>query len=383
MAPKAYLGIAFGNSSLKLAQTSQDEKIVRCTAAPIPDGIMQGGRIAAWDGAADFLKETIKKEGFTAKHAAFVIPEEAIFQRRTTLPLMNTQVLQTNLPYEFHDFITDDKDAYYYDYSLITRTDKEMTLNAVAVSKKEMGRLDALCRSARLRLMQATPRSRAISNLFHQMAPDVVRNDFAVLDLGATGTRIDIYSGGFYQVTRTIETGGNAIRDAIARELDIDPHIAEVRLRENQDDVLGLPSCRDIYGSIAVDIMHAINYYVFEHHDNTLETMYYFGGNAHNGYLMSEIADIVPLELMPLSELKMSDCMDGEALVTSAPAIGICWNKEFFPGRVFGPEGLVEDEPAPGKSSVRTNVFGDGGEEDKKAKKMKSKGGGIFGRKKG
>lgn len=374
MASKAYLGVAFGNNSLKLAQTNKEEKVTRTASVALPDGIMKGGRINAWSAASEFLHDVVKKEGFSAKHVAIVLPEEAVYQRRTVLPLMNTQVLMTNLPYEFRDFISDDKDNYIYDYSVVDRNAKEMTLNAVAVSKREMERVADLCRGAGLRLVQAIPRSCAISNLFHQIAPDIVKNDFAVLDLGAYGTRIDIYSHGFYQVTRTLETGGNAIRDQIARELGIDSHIAEVRLRENQGDVLGLAACEDLYSTIAVDIMHAINYYAFENHDNTLETMYYFGGNAHNGYLMQEIANIVPLELLPLSELRMSYCMDGEALVSSATAIGAAWNKEFYPNRTFSGDEVVKLSEY--KELSGRNAFAAQTEDESK------RGGSFFGRRK-
>lgn len=332
MAKSSYLGIEIGNRRIKLAET-KNERLIRFAVEDLPDDTVRDSEVLQWEVMADLIKEFIRKHGFTCKKGAIVVPDDVAYTRRTRMPAMSAAQLEYNLAYEFHDFISDEKEKYIYDYSMVglIRDEEdnvtEMDLLAVAVSRETMEKYRQLFKRAGLRLVMATPESRAIGNLCHRLYPEMAQGDFAVLDLGSSATRVDIFSKGIYQATRSIDTGCKAIIGAIADHMGCDPHIAEMNLRENRDNVQSLEVCEDLYGRIAIDVMRAINYYTFENRDNTLETMYYCGGGSAIRPLVEEIRATIQLELIPLSAIAGGVGGSDEALMTGPAAIGLCWNE--------------------------------------------------------
>lgn len=331
MAKRSFLGVEIGNSRLKLAET-KNQRLVRFATEDMPDDIVRQGEIVQWEAMADFLKDSFKKNGFSCKNAAVVVPDSIAYTRRTRMPPMSAAQLEYNLTYEFHDFISDEKNKYIYDYSMVGLIKDaegnvtEMDMLAVAVSKEIMDNYLRMFKRAGLKLTVAAPENRALGNACRRLNPQMTEHDFAVLDIGAGGTKIDIFSKGIYQVTRTIDAGCRTIAGLIADATGVDPHIAEMQMRENKDNILLSETCTDLYGRIAIDVMRAINYYTFENRDNTLETMYYCGGGSNIDQLINEIRDTIQLHLVPLTALMEDDGKNGSALIDGPAAVGICWN---------------------------------------------------------
>ena len=331
MAKKTCIGVEIGNSRIKIAET-RDASLVRFMADFVPENTVRQGEIIQWEAMGDFLKDTLKRGGFSGKKAALAVPDELVFTRRIRMPAMSAAQLEVNLPYEFHDFISDDKEKYFYDYSMIglIRNEEdlvtEMELVGVAVSKELMDNYVHMFKRAGLKLVSAAPANRALENLTRRLNPAMGESDFALLDLGSNATVVDIFSNGIYQVTRSIETGCRMIAEAAADVMGTDPHIAELYIRENREQILSHERCQELYSQIAIDVMRAINYYTFENRDNTLETIYYFGGGSYIQPLINEIADTIPLQLIPLADMANVELTNVEAVMNGAAACGICYN---------------------------------------------------------
>ena len=118
MAKKNLLGIEFGSSRLKIAEVKGD-KVVRFVKEDMPERIIQNGEIIAWDALQEFLGEVFKKNKFTSKNVALVVPDTMTYTRRLSVPLMTEKQLKVNLPYEFHDFIAEGKENYIYDFAVV------------------------------------------------------------------------------------------------------------------------------------------------------------------------------------------------------------------------------------------------------------------------
>ena len=328
----SYIGVEIGNSRMKIVETKKG-KLVRFAMEPMPDDMVRQGEIIQWEAMGDLLKAALKKNRFSGKRGALVVPDSIAFSRRTHMPPMGPSQLEFNLPYEFHDYITEDKDKYFYDYAMIglMRDEEgnvsEMDLLAVAVPKEIMSNYMRMFKRAGLKLVMAAPENRALENVAKYLKPEMTEGDYALLDLGAGATRIDIFSKGVYEVTRSIDIGCHTIAQIVADVFGCDPHKAELYMEENKDNVLENEQCRDLYSRIAIDVMRAINYYTFENRDNTLEKMYYYGGGARIRPLIEEIAETIQLELVPFSELTSGDQVAGDAIMNGAAAAGICWNQ--------------------------------------------------------
>lgn len=322
------LGVEISTRRIKLVQMNGDEA-VKTSTIEIPDENVQNDTIIAWDAMAATLKDAVKEGGFSARKAALVIPDTAAYVRRTVLPAMTESQLLVNLPYEFRDYLQDDKDKYLFDYSMIelrytgdnTESPAEMELIGAAISKDMMMHYEEMFARAGLKLVKATPRIIALQNLIRTYSPENMKTDMAIMDLGYEGTKVDIFKNGIYEVTRSIDTGLKDVTLAIANKVNVDPHIARSYLNTDHDGVLSSPECKEVYSQIAVEIMRAVNYYTYENQGNSLEKLYYNGMGAWIKPLVQEIADSVQMNLIPLSDYHPEA---KEALLNDASAVGAC-----------------------------------------------------------
>lgn len=323
---KSVLGIEIGAGRLKAAQM-KDGSLESFHTFDLPDDMVQGDALVAFDAMAEFLKNEVRKS-CKAKNAALVLPDSAVYIRRLNLPAMTAGQLKVNLPYEFRDVITEEKEKFLYDYAVIElKKDEEgkvieMDLMAAAVSKDVLDQYDRMFHLAGMKLVKAAPAEMALGALIKEIAPDSVNGDFAVLDLGWNGTRVNIYRHGIYEVTRSIDTGIASVVNAVADTVNCDPHIAAGYLPDNKDHVLESDACKAVYSNIAVEVTRAINYYTYENRDNTLEDLYFCGGGAWIEPLIAELTSNVPLKLVPLARLS-NEYEDDTALTDGPAAVGI------------------------------------------------------------
>lgn len=322
------LGVEISTGRLKLVQVSKG-KPQHYFEATVPDGCVKDGLIVAWDAMEEVLRTAVKDGHFTTKKAAVVIPDNACYVRRMTLPAMTESQLKVNIPYEFKDVIQDDKDHYTFDYSMIDMTydgedstkPKEMHLLGAAILNDTIQHYQQLFSRAGLKLVKASPRIIALQQLVRSFSDKDQHHDVAVLDLGFNETKVDIFHNGSYEATRSIDSGLMDVVAAVAEKLNCDPHIARTYLVSNHENVLSCQECKDIYTRIAVEVMRAINYYTFENQNNDLENLYYNGFGSWIQPFVQEIANSVSLTLIPLSTIDESE---QEALLNGATAVGVC-----------------------------------------------------------
>lgn len=319
------LGVDIGASSIKLAQVSGG-RAVRLTQAPLPEHLIRENRIVSVEALAQELRQLRKTEHFTARDCALVLPPEAAFVRRITVPYMTVDQLKVNLPYEFHDYLQKDKDLYFYDYAVAeVRQDedgvpRELELLAAAASKETIAQYRGALRKAGLRLVQAVPAVMTYRNLIRSRQSDRTDapREYCVVDLGHSGIRVHIYRGAVYDTTRAIDFGGAAMDQLIADACSVDPHVAADYKRVNHDNVHGLPVCQDLYSRIAVEIMRAVNFYGFNTPDADLKDLYLSGGLSRVAPLVAEIKSTLELNIHAIDELLPQGSAVGDAPCASA-----------------------------------------------------------------
>ncbi|MDD6258198.1 MAG: pilus assembly protein PilM [Erysipelotrichaceae bacterium] len=320
------LGIEIGNYTLKIVSVSQGT-INGYASAQIPEGSVRDGRLIAWDAMAEVLHNVYKNGGFSTKKAGLVIPDSDTYVRRLTMPAMNEKQLAVNLPYEFHDVISDEKDKYAYDYAMISLNKdaqdkvKDMTMLGAAVSKETIEKYQELFARAGLKLIKAEPGEIALQSLIRNVSEENAEKDCALLDLGYATSRIDIFHNGIYEVTRTIDTGVRDVAKALANDQNMDEHIALQYIEQSNEKMLSSSACMNVYNTVSVEVMRALNYYTYENQNNTLDTLYYTGGGSWIQPFIQDIADTISLEMRPLSDFNEED---QAGLMHCPAALGIC-----------------------------------------------------------
>ncbi len=323
------LGIEIGNRRVKFAEM-KNGAIRSFFILDLPDNVVIDGELIAFEAMGDLIREAVKEHHVRTRRCAVVMPDNDIYLRRMILPAMTEKQLLVNMPYEFKDILSGEKDKYIYDYSVIryyndeNDNPKEMEIFGAVVSIECIQQYKEMFRRASLKLVKASPREIVLGTLVNELFGNAAKGDFAVLDLGYKTTRVDIFRDGIYEVTRTIEIGAERMIQAAADVMHVDTHAAEAYFVNNTDHIQEHEQLVSVYSSIAVEVMRTLNYYSYENPESELDTLYYAGGASAAGRCLTEIQDMVSLRLAPLSELA-EDQEDSEAIINSPYAMGICF----------------------------------------------------------
>lgn len=332
MARGKIIGIDIGNYEVKV--TVLDQGTVKSFfTEPVPDNAVKDSLIQYWDGMAEFLRETLRKHNIREKKTVFSVPMGAVYERRVEMPLMTTAQLKINLPYEFHDYITDEIANYYFDYAVLGLKEKSMDLIAVACTKKMIEQYRQLAKAAGLKLTGLVPEVFGYQRLIHNAHvleagkhPAPEERDYAVLDLGEQAFRIHFFKKGVYEITRSMEPGCIGILKEISDIKGTDIHISRIAAESDQGNIMEHERLMDLYNTRAVEIMRVLNFYSFNNPGNTIDALYCVGGGTKFAELMKAVARQVslPVKLFPeLLHIGETETPERDALVMSPQSYGV------------------------------------------------------------
>lgn len=333
---KKMLGINIGTATLRII-ACQDKEILTYMETDMGENMIRNGRIVSALAVGDLIRGLLKANKIRIKDAAFVLPVNTYYIRRTRLPKMTVSQLKVNLPYEFHDYIQQDLSQYVFDYQMLAMNDSEMDMMAAAVSKDTVKDYSDVCKRAGLDFVKLVPDVTALQALLmpvdmnepmpvlppkdHTLTPEEKGKDYAVLDMGHSSARIHFYSNHAYEISRTLQTGAGNVVDMIAEEEGVDSHIAWMRAENNTGDCLSHPDVADALSTFSTEIMRVINFYNYNHPDNTLEEMYVMGDALPYNVISSSVQEAIDMPVKPLAEL-MPAAQDGTDLTNSPLAYG-------------------------------------------------------------
>lgn len=323
---RSIIGLDFGTCALKAAVWDGGQ-ITRLIEEPMPDQLVRSGVVTSPEAMSEFLRGVLKEHRISARRAAVLLPPSQVFVQLSELPLMTQNQLALNLPYEFRDFIAENRENYFYDYALISTqpgedgNPKTMRLLTAAVSKELIRSYENLCRWARLRLVSAIPVEMAYTNLLRRAGKAEGLDEVCFIDCGHTGHRVYFYSGGAFETARIGEQGGAEADALLASLLDTDVHIAHVRKEANAEGELDLPEVRAYFQDTLRDAQRAVNFYHFSNPDRQLQAGFLCGGSGRIPYIRDELEAMTGLGLRPITDL-MGQVPDPEMAASCAAAIG-------------------------------------------------------------
>ena len=304
------VGFEIGDHSVKLVYFAGKE-LKKAVSVALPDAMVSNGRILSMDAMADFLREAAKANGIPSGGAALTLSAADAFTRDVTVPAMTEQQLAYNLPFEFHDFLTEEKSKYFFDYSVReVRRDPdgyplEMDLFACAMLKERVEAYRAMFRRAGFKLKVLTPLETAYGALLTEYirrtgAPEIGR---CVVNLGHRVTRMHFLQGGECVGVREIDLGLAELDRRIAEEMGVEIHAARGYKQSNFNGVLDTEYAKEFYSRLAVEIMKAVNFYHYNNRERELEELYLCGGGAAIRPLRETIAATVKLKVKGGEEL--------------------------------------------------------------------------------
>ena len=304
--------IAFdiGTAQLKLVWYAGAAR-KKAVCVTMPEKLVENGEIISMDAMADFIRETARENGIPRKGAAIVLPASLVFTRNIDVPAMTDAQLCYNLPFEFKDYLRQEKSHYYFDYAVneVIEDDdgkpRSMRLFACATLKKTIEDYREMLRRAGFKLKTAIPEEAAYAALMAAKKPqgDEDPSDTCFVDLGYNAIRMQIFRGQEFITRRTIDIGICDIVRALGEARGVDEHMAYEHFRSDYEGALNDPISLDFYHRMAVEIMKAINFYNYNNREQTLRRIYLCGGGAAVDTLRRIIAEQTNTELIPAGEL--------------------------------------------------------------------------------
>ena len=307
---KTVVGFDFSDRVLKLAVISGGA-VKKTVSADLPDNMISDGVILSYDAMADFIKETAKANGIGRADAAVVLPGSLVYSRNVTVPPMTDQQLKFNLPYEFRDYLTEEKSKYFFDYivrDVFTEEDGkpyEMDLFACAISKSVIADYRVMFRRAGFKLKYAVPEEYAVGMVINSYikSTSAPSADYCLVDLGYENSRLYVFHDESSDLTRGIEFGIRDLDERIARDQDVDVHIARVYRAGNYNDVYTADYALDLYSGVAAEILKAVNFYNYNNREAQLSDIYLYGEGAAIEPFVEEIRAVTGFAVHSVSEL--------------------------------------------------------------------------------
>lgn len=355
---KTILGVDIGYDSLKLALVN-GRTVKKYAVVPMPKNLIREGRVVSTETMGELIRRSMKEHGIRANRAAVALPNETVFIRSVTTPLMTVDQLNYNLPFEFRDYITDELKDFLFDYAVVSVSEAKaeegaagedaesaegsniMELMAVAAPKPLIEETRETLHRAGLKLVKAAPTVCAYQALIRanmetgadkpkktkkpkkakktndgQEAGDAQSTEeapsaetarptkeYCILDLGYQSIRMYMFREDRHMVTRILELGMNSLDQVIADAYSVDVHLAHTYLVSNYENCQSQEYCMNAYGTITVELMRALNFYRFSNPDSRLEDIWICGGGARIRPLQESIAETLDLRIHSAGEL--------------------------------------------------------------------------------
>ena len=286
------VGIDIGHDRLKLVQISNG-KIKKTVVVETPENLVKNGVVVSIETMGEFLRETMKENGINASQAALVLNGERVYVRNVTMPLMNSEQLLYNLPYEFRDYITEELKDYFFDFGMRSVNEEEQTMDvfAAAVPKQHIEDDRALLRKAGLKLVKAAPLLSAYRGLIKDYEKTHETRDYCILNLGYQSIRMDVFHGTEYLTTHVLDTGLSTLDAILSESMGVDEHIAHTYLLTNYKDCQDSDECKNAFANMAVELMRTMNFLRYSMQDVNLDEIWVCGGGAEIENLRNAIAE--------------------------------------------------------------------------------------------
>ena len=166
-----------GESAVKIVTVSGGN-VKKAACLELPDNLVSDGMVVYNDAMAEILRTAMSKGGISKGKAAVILPDRLVFARNVVVPPMTEAQLKYNLPFEFKDYLNQEKSRYYFDYSvqeIVSEAGepREMRLFACATLKETIEHYRTLFRLAGCKLVNAIPEEVAFGSVTTGASNDI------------------------------------------------------------------------------------------------------------------------------------------------------------------------------------------------------------------
>lgn len=222
------VGLDIGASAVKVAEVTPrgGRDAVAVGWAPTPSGSFTEGAIADPGGVAQAVRQAFRSAGIRGRQVATALPGSAVSVKRLTLPPMPAAAIPEAVAHDAARHVPFDIGDVNLDYHRIengaTGPEDPIEIILVAAKRETVARYVGVLAQADCAPRVIDVGAFALQNAFEWTDAAAARAGFvALIDVGASGTTINLVQGGVSLFTRDIPVGGDACTLVLQRELGL------------------------------------------------------------------------------------------------------------------------------------------------------------------
>ena len=264
---KRTVGLDIGSSAIKVVELDHSGetpalvKFGRCGL--LPEAIVDG-EIMDHDVVVDSIAELMEVNEITSKDVVAAVSGRAVIVKKIQMDKMNDDEARNAIRWEAEQHIPFDIDDVALDFQVLNRESlpDKMDVLLVAAKKEMLESRAGLVRAAGLNPVVIDVDSFAVQNAYEQNYEHVEGTVTLLLNVGCFVTNVNIVRDGVPYFTRDLSFAGNAILEAVQKDLGVDQDEAcDILENPGEERLEDLQSIVGLVGEeLAVGIEKSLSY---------------------------------------------------------------------------------------------------------------------------
>lgn len=293
------VGVDIGSSAIKVVQLKEVRKgigLVRAGFCPLPPQSIVDGHVMNTQAIVSAIGRALSDAKIKQREVALSISGQAVIIRKITVPMMTQAELDEQIQWEAEQHIPFDIKDVHVDYEVIRKRPEagQMDLLLVAAKREEVNDYLEVARQAKLKPLVLDIDAFTVQNLFEHGRGIPSDQTFAIVNVGASLTSINIVSRGASAFTRDIPNAGNYVTEQIQKQLGTSFEDSENLKCQPPTQVFGpgaqVPQIIDaVCDTIASEIQRSLDFFLATSGEPEMHRIYLTGGTSNLAALPAAI----------------------------------------------------------------------------------------------
>ena len=334
------LGVDISASSIKVVELSRkgrsphSYRLERYVIEPIPVDALQDGGINQIEQVSECLRRAVKRMGARQKKIVMALPLTSVITKKINVPAgLREDDLEFQVETEANQYVPFALDEVNLDFQVIGPVPghpEEVEVLLAAARKDKVEDRVATAVSAGLKVMvmdveQFAAQAVSARAIRQQLPDDGKDKVIALIDIGASVTRVNVLLNGESVYMRDLSFGGDQLTQEIQNQFNLSPEEAEIAKRngtlpENyRNDVLQ-PFCE----TVALEVSRALQFFFTSTQYTQVDYIFLSGGCAAIPGLeeiISERTKVITQIINPFADMELSGRIAPRQLKMDAPVL--------------------------------------------------------------
>ncbi len=259
-------GLDIGSTAVKvleLRSTRSSYAVARCARISFAAGIVAEGAIRDAAAASAAIRAAVDRAGITCRDAAVGICGRELIIKKLQIPEVPARELADAIRIEAEHQIPFAIDEVFLGYQITAQQNRLIDLTLVAAKKSKVMEYHAAVTAAGFAPVVVDVDGFALGNQ-HELTASIASERIALVDVGATMTKIAIVGGRLTHFVRDVPLGGERYTHAIAARLGVaveDAEAIKTAAAPCPDPALVAQACASVSRDLGREIQRALDYH--------------------------------------------------------------------------------------------------------------------------